>query len=352
MNSTAYRIISFTAAIALALGASSPALASAAPDSEMLAPMVYYVGTSGRDTNPGSNAAPFLTLAKAVSVLNPGDTLQVLPGRYTESLRLDKSGTAAAPITVIGNGAILDMQRTKTTGMKISGSYVNVSGFEVINALDAGIGIPGKFVTVSNNIVHNNVTENGTGGNCGVRSSWSSALKVGAGGANITIENNTVYRNCGEGIAVTRGVNVVVRNNTVFDNFAPNIYVDNSPNTTIQNNLVYCTGSVMRLDGKRPTAIGLGEEFYSGWGAQMHDILITGNTIKDCGKGIGAFASDVGGTFTNVTITENNLPSGQGRSITLGTSPNRNVVISNNVLYNAPYITDKAGVTVTGNTIR
>ena len=116
MNKTEYRIMSFAVAFALAFGAFSPAQASSAfgpamqgePD-VLLQAKVYYVSTTGSNTNPGTSTAPFKTFEKAVSVLAPGDTLQVMPGTYYESLRLTKSGTAAAPITVIGNGAIVNM---------------------------------------------------------------------------------------------------------------------------------------------------------------------------------------------------------------------------------------------------
>ena len=351
--------MSFAVALALALGATSQAMASTAPGSTnqgrsaaaLLMANVYYVSLTGSDTNSGSSASPFKTFAKAVSVLMPGDTLQVQAGRYAEALILSKSGTAAAPINVIGNGAIVDVKSAKTTAIKISGSYINLSGFEVMGATDAGIGIPGKYVTVKKNIVHDNVTQNGIG-TCGISTTgWSSAVKVGVGGQNITIDGNTVYNNCGEGIAITRGVSVTVQNNTSYDNWAQNIYIDNSPYTTVQNNQVYCTGARVRADGKRPSGIGLGEELYSGWGAQMHDVLVTGNTVRDCGKGIGAYASQVSGTFTNVTITKNYVPSGQLRPISLSTSPNKNVVISYNTIFTDPYISDKVGVTLTGNTI-
>jgi parallel beta-helix repeat protein len=358
MNKKTHRFLSFVLALTIAIGVSSPALASAALGTQSLgqkAPLlsgnVYYVSTTGSDTNSGSVTSPFRTFSKAVSVLRPGDTLQVMPGTYTESFRVTASGTASAPITVIGNGAIINMGGTQQTGIKIRGSYINLSGFEVTGATDAGIAMPGTYLTVKNNKVHDNVTQNGIG-TCGTSTTgWSSAMKVGVGGQNITIENNTVYNNCGEGIAVTRGVNVTVKNNTVYDNFAPNIYIDNSPYSTVQDNMVYCTGARLRRDGTRPTGIGLGEEFYDGWGAQMHDILVSGNTVKDCSKGIGAFASEVGGTFTNVTITRNNVPSGFARPIALSTSPNRSVVISYNTIFTDPYISDPVGITLIGNII-
>jgi len=349
MKKAAYQILSLAAMFVLTLGLSSPALASSAFSLNAQG-IVYYVSTNGSDTNPGTSTAPFKTFVKAVSVLAPGDTLQVMPGTYTESLRVTVSGTDAAPITVIGNGAILDMRGIVTTGISISGSYINLSNFEVTRAQDAGISIPGKFVTVKNNFLYHDVAENGIG-TCGAAGSHSSALKVGVGGQNITIDTNTVHNNCGEGIAITRGVGVVVKNNTVYDNFAPNIYIDNSPYTIVEDNTVYCTGAVLTRDGKRPTGLGFGEEYYAGWGAQLHDVTVRGNTIRDCGKGIGAFKSEVSGTFTNITITSNYIPRVQDRAISLSTSSNMNVVISYNTLYNDPYISDPAGVALIGNII-
>ena len=174
MNKTVYRLISFAVAIALAFGASSQVLASAA----RLAPKVVYVGTTGRDSNSGSSTSPFKTFAQAVSVLAPGDTLQVMPGTYYEPLLLSRSGTATAPITVIGNGAMLNMQGTKTFGIRITGSHINVSNFEITGGQDVGIGIPGKNITVANNKIHHNVTENGVG-TCGTASSWSTWMGPG-----------------------------------------------------------------------------------------------------------------------------------------------------------------------------
>ncbi len=350
MNTILYRLIHFGVALALAVGVSSQAQASAASGTALQTSNVYYVSKTGSDSNSGSRSSPFKTFARAVSVLTPGTTLQVMPGMYYEPLILSNSGTAAAPITVIGNETILNMQASQQTGIRISGSYMTVSNFEITGATDVGIAIPGKYITVKNNILHDNVTGNGIG-TCGAAGSYTSALKVGIGGEHITIDGNTVFNNCGEGIAITRGVNVVVRNNTVYDNFAPNIYVDNSPYTTVENNLVYCTGARLRLDGTRATAIGLAEEEYSGWGAQMHDVVVSGNTIRNCGKGIGAFDSELGGTLTNITITRNYIPSGQGRAISITSELNRNMVISYNTLFNEVWLQEPAGITVTGNTV-
>ena len=331
MNKTAYRLMSFIVVIALALGGSFTTTAFAASD--RLISSTYYVSPTGSDSNSGTVSAPFKTFSKAASTLAAGDVLRVTAGTYTETLTLATLGTAGAPITVIGNGAVLNMQGVKPNGITVSGSYIKVSGFEVIGATDFGILVTGRNVTVENNVVHDNVTRNGVGV-CGISSSWGSAVKVRVGGENTTIRGNTVYDNCGEGIAVTRGVTALVENNTVSDSFGVNIYIDNSPFVTVQNNISYCTGTHLR-DGNRATGVALGEESYTGWGAQLHDILVSGNTITDCRTGIAAYESNVGGTLANVAILNNFIPSGEKRSISLQTLTNQNVLVSNNLIFNS-----------------
>ena len=46
----------------------------------------YYVSESlGSDSNGGSESAPFQSINKGISVLNPGDTLYVMQGVYTNN---------------------------------------------------------------------------------------------------------------------------------------------------------------------------------------------------------------------------------------------------------------------------
>ena len=349
MNRPGFRIMSVLIAFALLWESHSRASASAISSPSMLTSNTYYVSTTGNDSNSGSSAAPFRTFAKAASVLLAGDTLQVMTGTYTETLTLANSGTATAPITVIGNSAVLNMQGTRANGISVSGNYIKVSRFEVVGATDFGILVTGKYVSVENNVIHDNVTRNGVG-TCGISTSWGSALKVKVGGENTTIRSNSVYNNCGEGIAVTRGLAALIENNTVYDNFSVNIYVDNSAFVTVRNNISYCTGTHLH-NGNRATGIALGEEFYTGWGAQLHDIQISSNTITDCRTGVAAFESEVAGTLINATISNNNVPSGQVRGLSIQTLLNQNILISNNTLFNSIYVAQAAGITLTGNII-
>ena len=43
----------------------------------MLAAKDYYVATNGNDSHAGTKEAPFATLAKAQSVVQPGDTVYI-----------------------------------------------------------------------------------------------------------------------------------------------------------------------------------------------------------------------------------------------------------------------------------
>src|SRR2546422_2454936 len=90
-------------ALAALLAIGGGALAAAA------APVrhTYYVGPAGRDTNPGTSAAPWATPGYASRRLKPGDTLIILDGRYVVS-RYDQdivkppAGKSDAWITIRG----------------------------------------------------------------------------------------------------------------------------------------------------------------------------------------------------------------------------------------------------------
>src|SRR6202050_2405308 len=125
----------------------------------------YYVSPSGNDSNPGTNAAPWLTIQHAASTVAAGSTVYVEPGTYNESINVTVSGTSSAPITFIGqSGAIvggtgLTPTTSQTQGLWNIGSatpagvdvsYVTIQGFTIenyttsnANATPAGIWIWG-----------------------------------------------------------------------------------------------------------------------------------------------------------------------------------------------------------------
>jgi hypothetical protein len=59
----------------------------------------YYVAPTGSDTNPGNLASPFKTISGNVWRLQPGDTMYLRAGVYTESITPIRSGQPQLPIT-------------------------------------------------------------------------------------------------------------------------------------------------------------------------------------------------------------------------------------------------------------
>jgi hypothetical protein len=62
----------------------------------------YFVSPDGRDSNPGTKAAPFATVSKAAKTVKPGDVVTVRSGVYHEVVAITARGTAAKPIIFRG----------------------------------------------------------------------------------------------------------------------------------------------------------------------------------------------------------------------------------------------------------
>ena len=105
----------------------------------------YYVDQNhpaARDTNPGSASAPWRSIQQAAQVLEPGDTVLVASGVYTElytgypnsalgAIKPQRSGTVEAPITYAaapGASVVIDQQGAGP-GFYISTTALMYSGF-------------------------------------------------------------------------------------------------------------------------------------------------------------------------------------------------------------------------------
>ena len=84
----------------------------------------FYVSESGSDHNQGTYKSPFLSIQKAANIVNPGDTVFVMDGVYTDRERdgfivnLHRGGTPQQWIvfrSLNKHGAVLD-GRSNTTG--------------------------------------------------------------------------------------------------------------------------------------------------------------------------------------------------------------------------------------------
>ena len=99
----------------------------------------YYVSAAGNDTNPGTLASPWKTLARASrATFHPGDRLLLRGGdTFTDALLLDDAdaGTATSPVVVTSFGT------GRSTISVTSGSAIyvyNAAGIDISNLTVAG----------------------------------------------------------------------------------------------------------------------------------------------------------------------------------------------------------------------
>jgi hypothetical protein len=354
MHSPFARFASLLSAVLMLLVTTNPAFAfpSAAAGN-------YYVSPSGNDSNSGSSpSAPFKTFAKAVSVLTPGSTLNVLPGTYYDRLLVKQSGAANAPITILGQGAIINGQGSTNTAVELQGSYIVLKYIEVINGGSICVNIASNsYVTVDGIRVHGcythgihvyqanhtsilnstvywtvlqNASRNMDGG-------WASAIKVRESDT-VLLQGNRVFNNYGEGLG-TRATNITIQLNEVFDNFSANIYT-NSENALIERNMVYCSGNTaFYRNGKPAGGIVMGEDYFSGWGARLRNARVINNIVTRCKNGIryeGADPRITGAGLKFSTIAYNTLYGSVEAPLSIVYEPAQaGSVIANNIIWQA-----------------
>src|SRR5512138_2165004 len=348
MNKTIYRLAGLILALAMILGNTINTQAAGS---------VYYVSPTGNDANPGTSSAPFKTFAKANSVLTAGSTLNIYAGTYNEQLKISKSGTSSAWITVkpVNGTVAIDMKNAASQGISVAASYVSISGLDVKNSKSVCVNLVGSNLTVDKLTVHE-CSDHGIQANNSsnvkilnsriyraalsnasrsISSGWPSGIKVKVSD-NVLIEGNTVYNNYGEGMG-TRGTNVTIRANTVYDNYSVNIYT-NSENATIERNFVYCTpNSGYERDGSPAAGISMGEEYFAGWGARLKNAKVINNIVAFCKHGVrynGAEAGVTGGGLKNATIAYNTFYGSTNSAIGIVyASAQTGSLIANNIVW-------------------
>ncbi len=93
------------ALLALAMLGATPG-AQAAPS--LSPPQTYYVDPiAGSDANKGTENKPFRTLFKALTTAQPGDTVSLGPGVYSQATNGEQFGTTSQPIPAVSGLTIL-----------------------------------------------------------------------------------------------------------------------------------------------------------------------------------------------------------------------------------------------------
>jgi pectate disaccharide-lyase len=125
----------------------------------------FYVSPIGDDGKSGAIDQPFLTIAKAVTLVTSGDTIVVRGGTYSYSstIKLAKTGTAMQRFYILAypnEHPILDFSvmadSDSNRGFFLTGNYWHIKGLEVCNAGDNGIKIEGSYNIIEQCIFHHN----------------------------------------------------------------------------------------------------------------------------------------------------------------------------------------------------
>ncbi len=154
--------------------------------------LTYYVdGTSGSDSNPGSLSLPFKTMAKALSLLKPGDKLYVRAGTYPP-FTADLSGTADNFVVISaypGERPKISAPQGSGALVTIRGSYLRLSGFELSGGRwGVLVGGTAHDVIIENNLIYGQQASDQEGVPIQIGDTFSTQNPV----ANITVRSNEV----------------------------------------------------------------------------------------------------------------------------------------------------------------
>ena len=250
MNKLSQRLISLLVALVLAFQGVTVMSVSAAG-------AVYYVSPNGSDTNPGTLAAPFATITKAMSAAQAGDTVYVRAGTYP-AFSIAKSGITLAgyspEVPVISGGSgIRCYNKTSITikGFEVVGASGNYTGAITLDGCSSSVvesnlvhdniaaTVSGIFVSGSSNrIIRNKVYNNNLSGVRVYGTSLNNEIAFN------TIYNHTLSTGNSDGIDLSgSGVTMTnIHDNTLFGNSDDGLDTWDSPGNFITNNVSYGNG--------------------------------------------------------------------------------------------------------------
>lgn len=188
---------------------------------------------------PGLSGAVFAATHKvrkgdsiqaAVVLAKPGDTIEVWPGVYKETVYIDKDDITLQGIIEKGKWPTLDGEKKLNDAILYSGNGVSIDSFKIINYKGNGImGQAGNNFTIRNNWVID-------AGVYGIFPQY---------GKNGLIEHNILSGIEDAAIYVGMCDNVDVRHNEVYANVA-GIEIENSRHALVENNYTHNnTGGIL-----------------------------------------------------------------------------------------------------------
>jgi len=205
-----------------------PASAARSADAELGAAhrVAARSSTSLKGAGPGGRIVtvkPGDSIQDAIAKAAPGDTVQLLPGTYHETVYIDKDDIALIGVIHGGDWPTLDGEGKRNDAVLYSGNGIRVENLKIVNF--KGNAIMGQ---AGNNFVirHNWIA------NSGVYGIFPEFAQNGL------IEYNTLTGIEDAAIYVGMSDNIHVANNDVFGNVA-GIEIENSRHAIVEHNLAY-----------------------------------------------------------------------------------------------------------------
>ena len=164
--------------------------------------------------NPGDS------IQAAVELATPGDTIQVMPGTYSETVYIDKDDIHLLGVIIEGERATLDGLKTLNDAILFSGNNIIIENFKIIDYKGNGI-----MSQAGNNfeIRNNQIIDTGI---------YGIFPQLGKNGL---IEHNVVSGIADAAIYVGMSDNIHVAYNEVFDSVA-GIEIENSRHAIVEHN--------------------------------------------------------------------------------------------------------------------
>jgi hypothetical protein len=298
----------------------------------------FYVAKNGRDANPGSEFAPWLTITKAANTLQAGDTAYIKAGTYNERVVVNVQGSAAGGFVTFRNYAN-DAVYVDGTGINLgvwpyggvieaSGkSYLRFQGLHIQNCQGNAYGGISLFISGGTGASHIEILDNEVTAHTGITALGC----IGNNLSYVTIDNNEVHHvntNAQEAIRVAQdvryfritnnrvhdtsniGIDAVgwgaqpmyglIQNNVCYQNaqasdWAHGIYVDGGAHILIENNLIYDSRCGIEVGAEYPEAVA-------------HNIIVRRNLIYRCWQvGLTLGGVSIGGRTMDCAVMQNTL---------------------------------------------
>jgi hypothetical protein len=292
-------------------------------------PQTYYVSGTGSDSNDGlSQSTAFLTIQHAADLTQPGDTVYVMNGTYTNScsscdvVDVSTAGTANNWITyeaLPGQTPVISFNGWAGFSIQATAAYIQISGFT----------IEGNNYNVTLAQAQQQSTSNpdpAFNGNCIVSDGRQGTATQKP--HHLKILDNTIYACGGAGIGTIQSDYITIAGNTIYDSAWYTIY-DGSAISTYQDwNYDSSTAYKIFISGNRIFGNqNLIPDLDSGTITDGEGIIVDTNRNASYQSSIGIPA------YTGRTLIDNNVIYGNG-SAAIEAFESDHVDVVNNSSYN------------------